>query len=112
MRSDILAGLGVFPNSHAQRSHISPNAALISSYRYRNVTLRLRFRRTFARLFSMNFPPYFSANLFTSASFTHAGTNCDTSPCRLAISRTIDEDKYMYCGGDMMNSVSSAWFNW
>ena len=55
---------------------------------------------------------YASPNFFSTASFTHAGTNCATSPCRLAISRTIDDDRYMYCGGDMMNNVSSSWFSW
>ena len=55
---------------------------------------------------------YAVANLSASARATHGGTNCSKSPWRLATSRTTDDERYMYWGGDMMKSVSSAWFNW
>ena len=53
--------------------------------------------------------PYFRfAYFFLSASYTQGGTNCSISPPIFEISRTMELDRYMYCGGDMMNSVSSC----
>ena len=48
------------------------------------------------------------AYFFLSASYTQGGTNCSISPPIFEISRTMELDRYMYCGGDMMNSVSSC----
>ena len=52
------------------------------------------------------------AYFFLSASYTQGGTNCSISPPIFDISRTMELDRYMYCGGDMMNSVSSCGESW
>lgn len=41
---------------------------------------------------------------------TQGGTSSSTEPLNEAISRTIELDRYMYCGGDMMNMVSISLF--
>ncbi len=55
---------------------------------------------------------YETPNLRLSALSTHGGTNFDTSPPSEAISRTMDDDRYICCGVDMMNSVSSSSSSW
>ena len=57
-------------------------------------------------------PSYASANFCFNAALTHSGTNCSTSPPIEDISRTMELDRYMCCGSDMMNSVSNSGESW